>query len=528
MSLALIVRLATSAAVFNSAAAILVTSSSSCNQQCGNVLDATTPDDIVCDQDSYGNAAGTVFKNCLNCEISSTAYETNPNQSDQHWMLYNSRYALSECLWGQPGNRDVGDSPCLTSRACGPFQDAFQYGNLSTDLSIGAYDYCTDWQDSVFFTGCVNCLRASSEEYLANMVSLLQVGCDQQPALGSTVSVAGSIFSTTLLNETAPTPTSSWTNLGSSGPISLGGKVGIAIGALCLILAIAGFCIVWNGRRRRRAFLRKLEMRQKEGAGWPHPFAGGHNGGGGAAAFIPRGPDMNETPLSQKPLRGWDDSPQSATASEAGGYGRYFSPYASQQTSPVNGADAHSYNSMMSRQWPQEFHDDPTHGGFASAAYEKTMQDHSFPSSAQEKAMQGQYEEEAAAATTTTTTTTTAAGTANTPMHIGLALGGEEPSLRSKHSGVSAQSQGAADGESYELHEVSSSAGGSSAGGMNSGTVAGSSQSFRNRVARENCAPVLQHPGYGRYSPERVLPPPPPPIHSMSGGLGEDGGNDRI
>lgn len=111
------VRLATGAALVNVAVAILVTSSSSCDQQCGNVLDGNSPTDIECDQDNYGSAAGTVFKNCLNCEMTSTAHQTNPNQSDQQWMLYNSRYALSECLWGDPddSNAGIGDSPCTTS-----------------------------------------------------------------------------------------------------------------------------------------------------------------------------------------------------------------------------------------------------------------------------------------------------------------------------------------------------------------------------------------------------------------------------
>lgn len=420
-------------------------------------------------------------------------------------------------------------------RACGPFIDAIQYSNLSTDLSIGPYDYCTDWQDITFLDACVSCLRSYQQEYLANMAVLLQAGCDQKPALGATLSVAGAIFSTTLLNETTPTPTSTWTSVVNAGPLSLGAKVGIAIGALCLLLAAAGACIVCNGRRRRRAFLRKLEARAKEeGAGWPHP--GGGSGGLVSERRQPpptRGLEMNETPLSQKPLRGWDDSPLSATASEPGsssGYGgRYFSPYASQQTSPVNGVMSQQ---QQQHQWPHEFHDEPAYGygyGYgggsvpSSAQQEKTMQDHSFPSAAQEKAMQGQHEAEAAAAA--------GAATAQ-PLHIGLALGGDEPSLRSKaSSGVSAPSQeGAADAESYELHEVSSSsAGGSSAGGAN-GNAVGSSNSFRNRVARENCAPVLQHPGYGRYSPERILPPPPPPppIYTMGGGGSGEGGESRI
>lgn len=374
-------------------------------------------------------------------------------------------------------------------RACGPLQNAFQYGNLSTSTSIGAYDYCTDWSESTFVTGCQNCLRSDNQQYLANMVVMLQVGCDQKPAPGSTISVEGGIFSTTIMNETSPTPTSTWTNINDSGPISLGAKVGIAIGGLCLILAITGFCIVCNGRRRRRAFLKKLEMRHKE-SGWPHPFPGG---------VVHRGPDMNETPLSQKPLRGWDDSPQSATASEPS-YARYISPYSSQHNSPVNGAESLA----IAQQWPSAFHDQPMHGG--------------FPTSAQEKAMQDQHEAAAPAASAA------AAGTATPPIQIGLALGGDEPSLRSKVSRETATSGdgGGRSVESYELHETSSSAGGSN--------TAGHSNSFRNRIARENKAPVLQHPGYGRYSPDRVLPPPPPATHTMSGGLRDEGldGENRI
>lgn len=110
-----IVRITASAALASRAVAVMVTSGSSCDDQCGNVLDATTPADIVCDQSSYGSSAGVVFKNCMNCELGSTYYTTNPNSTDQQWLLYNSRYALSECMWGEPGNITVGDSPCITS-----------------------------------------------------------------------------------------------------------------------------------------------------------------------------------------------------------------------------------------------------------------------------------------------------------------------------------------------------------------------------------------------------------------------------
>ncbi|ROW02826.1 hypothetical protein VSDG_01611 [Cytospora chrysosperma] len=473
-------RVAASLALASSASAILVTQGSSCDTQCGNVLSATTGPDIVCDQNNYGTSAGTVFKNCMNCELDSTYYDTETNETDQQWMLYNARYALSYCMWGEPDNVDVGDSPCLTSRACGPLQEAIEYGNLST--SVGAYDYCGSWPWSEFVSACVGCLRSTSDEYyLGNMVALLQVGCDQKPDPGATVAVEGGIFSTTLMNETTPTPTNTWTNaINNSGPISLGGKVGIAIGGFCFLLVVAGFFIVCNGRRRRRAFLRKLEMRQKD-LNWAQPAM--------TTGVMTRGPDLNNTPLSQKPLRGWDDSPQSATASDPT-YARYFSPYSSQYNSPVSAAGTPG---LMAQQWPQQFHDHTAQG---------------YPSSSQEKTMQDQHE--------------AAAGSMSPPIHIGIALGGDDKGQRTEHTSQSGWDRPHTTGEEYELHEVSS-AGGSSAGG---GNLLGQGSSFRDRMARET--PVLQHPGNGRYSPDRILPPRPAPTHTMDGGLRYDdvrGGN---
>ncbi|KKY35548.1 putative lpxtg-domain-containing protein [Diaporthe ampelina] len=503
-------RLVVSTALVSSAAAILVTPDSPCDSQCGNVLSATTGGDIECDQNNYGNAAGTVFRNCMNCELGSKYYSAELNQSDQQWMLYNSRFAVSYCVFGDPGNENIGDTPCVTSRACGVLKDAIQFGNFSTN--VGAYDYCQHWDFSDLTNGCEQCLRADEDNYLANMVALLQIGCSQKPVPGATVAVEGDIFSNTLLQEGTPTPINSWTGDTNSGPLSLGAKVGIAIGGLCLALVVAGFCIVCNGRRRRRAYLRKLEMRQKD-AGWPHHGGGGgggsSSGGGGGGVVVNRGPDMNETPLSQKPLRGWDDSPLSATAS-ASSYGRYFSPYSSQYNSPVSAAGTPA---IMAQQWPQSFHDHLSPQGYHDPGHGFGVQgqgQHEFPSPAQDKAFQDQHEAE------------TAAGpSSHQPIHIGVALGGDEPSLRTEPSNPSFRDhhdQGgaaAAAAEEYELHEVSS-AGGSSAGGANA-PMMGHSDSFKNRLARGNVAPVLQHPGYGRYSPDK-FPPPPPPTQGMQDG----------
>lgn len=66
--------------------------------------------------------------------------------------------------------------------------------------------------------------------------------------------------------------------------------------------------------------------------GWPSPLqVGGMK-------------EVSDTPLSQKPLRAWDDSPMSAHSDQP--FPRYFSPYSSQFNSPVSATDA------QQPQWP--------------------------------------------------------------------------------------------------------------------------------------------------------------------------------
>lgn len=159
-------------------------------------------------------------------------------------------------------------------------------------------------------------------------MTVLQAGCEQKPVSGVNLGLEGNIFSTTTVNITAPTPSSqvnpAWFN---QGPLGLGGRMGIAVGGLVLVLVLLGCGIVWRGKRRRRAFLRRLQADQT-GKGWPTPKGQG---------------EMFETPVSQQPLRGWDDSPQSAYSQT--GYPRYCSPYASQHDTPV------SANDVLNMQW---------------------------------------------------------------------------------------------------------------------------------------------------------------------------------
>jgi len=106
---------------------------------------------------------------------------------------------------------------------------------------------------------------------------------------------------------------------------------------------------------------------------------------------------------------------------------------------------------------------------------------------------------------------------------IGLALGGDDASLRSKGSNPSinnnpytnglytAEGKGKSRDEVYEMHEVESPYSGGS--GRPTGYV----------MPAEPAAPVLHHPGYGRHhAPTRGQPAYPP------GMSGQDAGNGAV
>lgn len=175
-------------------------------------------------------------------------------------------------------------------------------------------------------------------------MTILHGACEQTPALGRIVSLEGSPFSTTALNITDPVPVATDLPNYYPGPLGLDERVGIAFGGLSLILLITGFIVICRGRRKRRSFLKKMEMRMKQGrGGWPTPIntTSGGGGGGGEYRDSPEGQKpfrgWDDTPISQRPLRDWDNSPQSTNTEKFNG--RYFSPYSSQYNSPDTAVD---------------------------------------------------------------------------------------------------------------------------------------------------------------------------------------------
>ena len=341
---------------------------------------------------------------------------------------------------------------------------------------------------------CTLCLDSLTDGYLLrNYAIMLDAGCQQKPGNGSAISIQGSPFDTTPVVITTPSPTYATVPAPDYGPVSLGARVGIAFGGLAFILAIVGFCIVFNGKRRRRAFLRELEQRNG-GQGWPHPKARYGNNG-----------DMLETPASQKPLTGWDESPISAHT-DTGPVPRYFSPYSSNYNSPVSASDGGP--SASNANWPalspqrlnQLIQEQSPANGSPPPAFSQ------WPSPTHEKMLiQMQHEQR------------------QNEIAIGLALGGDDASLRSKGSNPSinnnpytnglytAEGKGKSRDEVYEMHEVESPYSGGS--GRPTGYV----------MPAEPAAPVLHHPGYGRHhAPTRGQPAYPP------GMSGQDAGNGAV
>ncbi|KAG5916712.1 hypothetical protein E4U42_007546 [Claviceps africana] len=345
------------AALLPVARAILCPAGSQCSSSCGNVLDKTSPDDLVCDQGAFSSdPTGQLFASCVDCQRSSTYHAA--NDSDIQSMLYNLRYALSYCLWGKVPSRNpkVVDTPCITTKACGPFQDAVQYQNLSSKYD--AYQYCEIWptDDIPDFQGCTDCLQAEGRSYLANFVIALQAGCQQKPSPGLYIGLDGEIFSPTAVQISSPSPTATldpaWFD---NGPVTLGAKVGIAIGCIVGFLILLGCGIVWNGKRRRRAFLRRLDAKYAQG-GWPAPNKQYEMGEAMKQQQQQQQQQTpfrayNDTPVSQRPLRGWNDTPVSQPpsrgldesplpASSEPAFSKYISPYTSQFNSPTSIHDA--------------------------------------------------------------------------------------------------------------------------------------------------------------------------------------------
>ncbi|KAG7134602.1 hypothetical protein HYQ46_009074 [Verticillium longisporum] len=109
----------------------------SANETISSTEASISASDIACRDAEYSSSSsGIRYRNCIDCL--SKSQETDGEESDLQWMLYNMRYALNTCLFDES---TAVNSPCIINYACEPLEDALRTG-LSTP-GEQSFDYCT-------------------------------------------------------------------------------------------------------------------------------------------------------------------------------------------------------------------------------------------------------------------------------------------------------------------------------------------------------------------------------------------------
>lgn len=147
------------------ATALQVTPHSPCTDRCGANVGRMTPDEIVCfDQDfgAHGTHNGSVFEDCVSCELESTFNDQITFQSDVYWGLFNLRYAWSVCVLGFPAQVIGLSNQCLAS--CTQFNSSVE-SRLLDPISGEMYQWCNTLSDPDV-TACASCLNLTDNERL--------------------------------------------------------------------------------------------------------------------------------------------------------------------------------------------------------------------------------------------------------------------------------------------------------------------------------------------------------------------------
>ncbi|KAK7751663.1 hypothetical protein SLS62_006323 [Diatrype stigma] len=252
-------------------AALQVTPNSPCASFCvdSNDLDFSDPNssntdnkDITCYDSEYTSSpAGQKFERCISCLQDSTFSQD--DESDQLWFLYNLRYTFDYCIFGFPDAKDVASTPCSTETACGDLQAALTSDRLSGDKVD--YSFCS--ADGGAMAGpavekCLACVGASDDQdFLANYVVALDAGCKQQPPTGTLVGLNDTVFSKSRIGAADPESEAA----DDHAAMPMGTTVGIVVGAVVIVLVVAGISFVCCRKRRNKRL--RLEGSRSSGLG---------------------------------------------------------------------------------------------------------------------------------------------------------------------------------------------------------------------------------------------------------------------
>ncbi|KAI2606542.1 hypothetical protein GGR54DRAFT_437065 [Hypoxylon sp. NC1633] len=238
-----------------------VTPNSPCASVCidSDDLDFSDPNssttknaDITCLDSEYSTSpTGQKFQSCMSCLQDSTFSQGSEN--DQIWFLYNLRYTFDYCIFGFPNATGVASTPCSTSFACGELQGAFTDDKLKTH----DYSFCTadgGAMNDDTESKCLSCVAATEDQnFLANYLVALDIGCKQRPPTGMLIGLNDTVFSNTRISSVDPT--AGTVDNAKAPALSTTQIAGIAIGAVVVILAVAGFLFVRHRKRRNRRLI---------------------------------------------------------------------------------------------------------------------------------------------------------------------------------------------------------------------------------------------------------------------------------
>ncbi|KAI0119268.1 hypothetical protein F4814DRAFT_411385 [Daldinia grandis] len=208
--------------------------------------------DISCYDTEYSSSpSGKKFQTCMSCLQDSSFAQG--SESDQLWFLYNLRYTFDYCIFGFPNATGVASTPCATSTACGGLKEALTDGNL--DPKKNGYSYCTsDGMPNAAVSECRACVSVSDDQdYLANFLIALDAGCQQRPPAGTLIGLNDTVFTKTTISSVDPSIEKSDNE--NQSTLSVTQIVGISVGAVVIVLAVAGFLFVRCRRRRNRRLL---------------------------------------------------------------------------------------------------------------------------------------------------------------------------------------------------------------------------------------------------------------------------------
>ncbi|EEY14091.1 conserved hypothetical protein [Verticillium alfalfae VaMs.102] len=230
----------------------------SANETISSTEASISASDIACRDAEYSSSSsGIRYRNCIDCL--SKSQETDGEESDLQWMLYNMRYALNTCLFD---DSTAVNSPCIINYACEPLEDALRTG-LSTPGEQN-FDYCTADEGAFskkWHWSCVSCLKSSGTQvYLSNFLQALKAGCEQKPELGDVLTMRGEIFSNTLLNITVTNTTLPGEGGADSSTMTTGTLVGIGVGGGLGLLGAIALTVACCRRRKKRKAAEKDDL----------------------------------------------------------------------------------------------------------------------------------------------------------------------------------------------------------------------------------------------------------------------------